>query len=187
MPIHQACYKILEEIAGTIDRAEIDSTGALLSAIQKAARVFVTGAGRSGLMMRGFAMRLMQLGIDTYVVGETTTPKILDTDILIVGSGSGRTGGPLSHAQIAHNTGVPIFAITVAHESPLNGIASVVIRLPGTAAKVHEKQDLPPSVQPMGSLFEQVLLIYLDAIIIMLMKEMDVQADMLINRHTTLE
>ena len=187
MEIGQACYMILEEISRTIDFAELDNTTALLDAIKGAKRVFVAGAGRSGMMMRSFAMRLMQVGIDTYVVGETTTPKILDTDILIVGSGSGRTGGPLSYAQIARNAGVRIFAITVAKSSPLNEVADVVLRLPAPTPKLHEHQNLKPSVQPLGSLFEQTLLVYLYALIIILMKDLGVEDDVLYNRHATLE
>ena len=37
-------------------------------------RVFVGGAGRSGLMLRAFAMRLMQTGREVCVIGETVTP-----------------------------------------------------------------------------------------------------------------
>jgi len=187
MEIHQAVYRILDEIAHTFEFGEFENTEELLKAIRSAKRVFVAGAGRSGLMMRSFAMRLMQVGIDTYVVGETTTPKILDTDLLIVGSGSGRTGGPLGYAQIARSSGVRIFAITVAHESPLNEIADVIIRLPAPTPKLHEEQPKFDSAQPLGSLFEQTLLVYLDALIIMLMELMDVDEDTLLGRHTTLQ
>ena len=39
-----------------------------------AKRVFVGGAGRSFLSMKMFAMRLMQLGKQTYLVGEVMHP-----------------------------------------------------------------------------------------------------------------
>ena len=55
--------------------------------------VFVAGSGRSGLAMRSFAMRLIHLGLSAHVVGETTTPRITDRDLLLIGSGSGSTPG----------------------------------------------------------------------------------------------
>ena len=187
MEIPQACYRILEEVSGVIDRADLSKTPELMKAITSAKRVFVAGAGRSGLMMRAFAMRLMQIGIDTYVVGESTTPDVRKDDLLIIGSGSGRTGGPVSYAQIARHSGVPLAAITAANESPINEMATLIVRLPAPTPKLHEVQNLPPSVQPMGSLFEQSLLVYLDALIILLMIELNVPESVLYGRHTQLE
>lgn len=57
---------------------------------QKANRIFIAGAGRSGFAARGFANRMMHLGFTVYFVGETTTPSIQAGDLLIVGSGSGK-------------------------------------------------------------------------------------------------
>ena len=68
-------------------------------------RIFVAGAGRSGLCMRAFGMRLMHLGKTVYVVGETTTPSIAATDLLILGSGSGRTASLLAMAEQAQRRG----------------------------------------------------------------------------------
>ena len=183
----QACYRILEEVAGVLDRGDMSKTPELIKAITSAKRIFVAGAGRSGLMMRAFAMRLMQLGIDTYVVGESTTPDVHRDDLLIIGSGSGRTGGPVSYAQIAKSAGVPLAAVTAAKDSPINQLAGIVIRLPAPTPKTHEVEKLPPSVQPMGSLYEQALLVYLDALIILLMEEMKVSENVLYGRHTQLE
>jgi 6-phospho-3-hexuloisomerase len=187
MSISQACYRILEEISRTIDASGMDGTDALLEAIPKAKRVFVTGAGRSGLMIRAFGMRLMQIGVDTYVVGETTTPSIAKGDLLIVGSGSGSTGGPLSFAQIAQHMGAKVAGITAAKDAPLKDLSDILIWLPAPTPKVHEDNGLPPSAQPLGSLFEQTLLVYLDALIILLMRTMNVEADTLMQRHATLE
>jgi len=187
MAIAQSCYRILEEISRTIDSADMTATPELLDVIGKAKRVFVTGAGRSGLMMRSFAMRLMQIGVDTYVVGETTTPQIERGDVLVVGSGSGQTGGPVSFANIARHAGGRVVAITAAAKSPLRELAEIVVTLPAPTPKSSNNHDVPPSVQPLGSLFEQMLLIYVDALIIMLMETMGVDADTLMSRHTRLE
>ena len=187
MDIGQACYRILEEISRTIDFGEMENTGELLETIVGAKRVFVAGAGRSGNMMRSFAQRLMQIGIDTYVAGETTTPEIRKGDLMIIGSGSGRTGGPVSYARIAEHAGARIAAVTAAGDSPISGLAHIIIRLPAPTPKIPDIKSLPPSVQPLGALFEQTMLVYLDALIIMLMEKLEVGEDILQRRHTRLE
>ena len=63
--------------------------------------VFVTGAGRSGLAAKAFAMRLMHLGVSAYVVGETISPAIREDDCIIAISGSGETNTIVSAATIA--------------------------------------------------------------------------------------
>ena len=68
--------KIVEELdfaLGSIGETEGEK---FVEAVLAADRVFVAGAGRSLLMIRGFAMRLMHLGFQAYVVGETVTPAI---------------------------------------------------------------------------------------------------------------
>lgn len=187
MEISQACYRVLEEVSRTIDSADLAGTNEMLAALQSSPHIFVAGAGRSGLMMRSFAMRLMQIGVDAYVVGETTTPDIRKGDLLMIGSGSGSTGGPVSYAHIARHAGARVGVVTAATEAPLNTLGDIVVRLPAPTPKVHENHSPPPSVQPLGSLFEQTLLVYLDALIIMLMQQMGVDEERLKQRHARLE
>ncbi|MCP6043014.1 SIS domain-containing protein, partial [Klebsiella pneumoniae] len=59
--------------------------------ILRAKKIFVAGGGRSGFMAKAFVMRMMHVGLDVYVVGETVTPNLEVDDIFIVGSGSGET------------------------------------------------------------------------------------------------
>ena len=59
--------------------------------IDKNKCIFILGAGRSGLMARGFAMRLVHIGYTVYVIGETITPSIQAGDVLVSVSGSGKT------------------------------------------------------------------------------------------------
>ena len=61
-------------IAQIAERIEDDEVERLLGAIRGARRIYVMGAGRSGLVAKGFAMRLMHLGLSSFVVGETITP-----------------------------------------------------------------------------------------------------------------
>jgi D-arabinose 5-phosphate isomerase GutQ len=71
----------LTKILG-IDRSkEIADTVQILTAAKK---LFVYGVGRSGLAARAFAMRMVQLGIDCYFIGETITPVVGDRDAVVI-------------------------------------------------------------------------------------------------------
>ena len=61
--------------------------------------MFCAGAGRSGFQVKGFAMRLMHMGISSYVVGETCTPNIKEGGLLVICSGSGETKSLVNHAK----------------------------------------------------------------------------------------
>ena len=70
---------ILLELARTLHSIDEQQIDKLAVQILEAGAVFVAGAGRSGLMMRAFAMRLMHLGLRAYVVGETVPGYVMST------------------------------------------------------------------------------------------------------------
>ena len=78
----------IRAIAHSISDTDVE---AFLAEILNAQRIYVMGAGRSGLVAKGFAMRLMHLGLQSYVVGETITPALRKGDVIVIFSGSGRT------------------------------------------------------------------------------------------------
>ena len=80
----------LATVAVDIDRREMQR---LVDVIAGANRLFVTGMGRSGLMARALAMRLMHLKLEVFVVGETTTPAIRKGDLLLCCTRYGRSPG----------------------------------------------------------------------------------------------
>ena len=60
--------------AGSLDRSEVNAFVAEIIATHESRhRIFLLGEGRSGLVARSFAMRLMHLGFDVYVFGEVVT------------------------------------------------------------------------------------------------------------------
>jgi 6-phospho-3-hexuloisomerase len=69
MDIREYGKKIAEELSSTLSRLDWDETEALAAAVIKAKKTYVAGAGRSLLMIRALAMRLMQTGFTAYVVG----------------------------------------------------------------------------------------------------------------------
>ena len=90
---------IVNELGQALSSISERNTENLIDMIEGADRVFLAGCGRSGLMVRGFAMRLMHMGKKVYVVGETTTPSINQGDLLIIASGSGETGSLVAMAN----------------------------------------------------------------------------------------
>ena len=186
MDFQQACKIIVDELSGALSKVDPESVAKLIEALESSKRVFVVGAGRSGLMVRTFAMRLMQMGLESYVAGETTTPPIAPGDLIIVGSASGETGGPVSTARIAKSPKVKIVAITVFADSTLGKLADLVVTIPAPTPKAKRSQPAN-SVQPMGSLFEQSLLALLDAVILVLMEKRRLTSDQMFKKHAVLE
>lgn len=71
----------IRSIAGTISDDDVET---FIHELLSAKRVYVIGAGRSGLVAKAFAMRLMHLGLKAYVVGETITPAMNVGDVMVV-------------------------------------------------------------------------------------------------------
>jgi 6-phospho-3-hexuloisomerase len=148
--------------------------------------VFIAGAGRSGLMIRSFAMRLAHLGRSVQVVGDVTTRRLGPGDVLLIGSGSGKTRGILAMAESAVENGGKIGIITISPESPLAKLSAcvVVIRAPTPKS---QQENPESSIQPMGSLFEQSLLVTLDVMVMMLMEKLGQTAEQMFDLHANLE
>jgi 6-phospho-3-hexuloisomerase len=152
--------------------------------VAAADRVFVHGAGRSGIALRMTAMRLMHLGRVVHVVGDATTPSIGAGDVLLTASGSGTTAGIVRAAENAATAGARVAVITTAAESPLAHLASAVVVLPAAG-----KQDRSgtASAQYAGSLFEQGVALLGDALFHALWQRSGLSADDIWPRHANLE
>lgn len=174
---------VVKELEATISKIDDGDIAQLARVIAKANRVFATGSGRSGLMVRAFANRLLHLGIPVSVVGEISTPRIREGDLLLVSSGSGKSASPLGQARIAHECGAKVALVTASEQSPLRDIADAVLTIP--AQTKASSQDA--SAQPMGSAFEQSTLIVYDALVLALMDLTNQTASDLKARHANLE
>lgn len=180
---------ILDELRRTLNQiscAEIDS---LVREVTGARRVFVAGAGRSGLAMRSFAMRLAQLGLTVHVVGETTSPAVRPGDLLLIGSGSGVTDRLVHYAGKAAEAGARVAAATADPASPAARLADVVVVIPAPTPKSSKEAigQEQRSGQPMGTLFEQSLGVLLDACVMLLMARLDETGRSMFARHANLE
>ena len=179
--------QVLAEVTVCIRQVSTESLSQAGALMEVASRIFVAGAGRSGLCMRALGMRLMHLGKTVYVVGETTTPSIAAENLLILGSGSGRTASLFAMAKQARREGAKILLFTTDANSPLAELADQRVVIPAPSFKTTEGVRGLKSVQPLGTLFEQSLLILCDSLILGLMQQTGVGAVQMFERHTNLE
>ena len=184
-----AVQTILSENATVVahlaaDPAATAALDGMAERLQGADRVFVLGAGRSGLALRMTAMRLMHLGLTVHVVGDVTTPAITAADALLVASGSGSTAGIVRAAETARSVHATVLAVTTAPDSALAGLADVSLIVPAA-----QKQDHGGtlSAQYSGALFEQVVVLVGDALFHALWQASGATADELWPRHANLE
>lgn len=177
---------ILRELGKTLEGVSAEGVRRIVGAVGKAEKVFVAGAGRSGFQMKSFAMRLAHLGLDAHVVGEATAPALTSRDLVIIGSGSGSTATLVALAAKAAEIGAAVALLTIDETSEIGRLADVVVKIPAPSPKA-EKPAAVESVQPMGSLFEQALLIVLDAVVVMLMAARGVDSAGMFKRHANLE
>lgn len=195
---NQAYTELLRSIEAALNGLNPVEVESILSSLQEAqkdrSKVLIIGAGRSGLVGKAFAMRLMHLGFDVYVLGETITPHVGDNDLVIVISGSGTTSGPLNAANMAKKLNSKVIAITSKENSPLAKTADLVVDIPGRQDIAKEDEYTSrqlkgqhESLAPMGTMFEDTCMIFLDSIIAELMNRMGVSEESLLERHATIE
>jgi len=157
-------------------------------------KVLVMGAGRSGLVGKAFAMRLLHLGYNVYVLGETIVPSIGRGDLVIAISGSGRTKLIVTAAEAAKHVGATVIAITSYADSPLGKIADIVVEVPGRT-KIAKEEDyfarqilgIHEPLAPLGTLFEDMVMIFLDSVVVELMHRLGKTEEDLRALHANIE
>jgi 6-phospho-3-hexuloisomerase len=183
----------IRAIANTISD---DDVGKLLAELLRAKRIYVIGAGRSGLVAKAFAMRLMHLGLQAYVVGETITPAMKAGDAIVVFSGSGRTKTVADIAETAKELGAHICLITSNADSRIGKIADCIVIIEhqrdevkddAQEFEIRQMMGEHKSFAPLGTLFETASMIFGDAVISRLMEITKTDESALKGRHTNIE
>lgn len=190
-----AIEAILDNIHDAEEYLNEEDIAQFIEIITTADNIFVTGAGRSGLAAKAFAMRLMHLGLSSYVVGETISPAINAGDCILAISGSGETNTIVTAAKISKKRGARVLALTSYPESSLGQLADALIRVKGrTKVEVDDENYLKrqikgnyTSLTPLGTAFELTSLVFLDGLVSELMETMGKTEEDLKNRHTVLE
>jgi 6-phospho-3-hexuloisomerase len=168
---------VRDEVCGVLSAVsseQMSSAAALFT--DRGRRWFCSGQGRSGLVARMVAMRLMHIGFDAHAVGDATAPSIGEGDGLVMISGSGETPVTLHLARLARGFGARMLAVTTRADSTLAGLADAVIEVPTAGTS-----------QFGGSLFEQSALLLLDALILDLIAGDPQAYAVMRGRHTNLE
>ncbi|MEQ6376724.1 6-phospho-3-hexuloisomerase [Bacillaceae bacterium S4-13-56] len=177
---------IASEVREVLQRVNPEQTEQLAGELDKAQRIFMAGTGRSGLVGKMIAMRLMHIGYQVFVVGETITPSIESDDLLLVISGSGSTRTLKCYADQAKSIGAKVALVTTNENSPIGELSICNVFIPAATKK--RLANEPNTIQPLGSQFDQSAHLLLDAVVVYLLKKQDRKDDSSLNKqHANLE
>jgi len=193
-----AAEEIIEGIRRSIQELNMKEVEQLIKLLLEAKdkKIFIVGMGRSGFVARAFALRLMNLGFNVYFLGETITPAAEKGDLLIAISGTGTTKMVLTASSAAKDIGATVIAITSFPESPLGQIADHVVTVRGRTKMGWPKEEDYLARQivgerepltPLGSIFENNCMVFLDGLIVELMHRLGRTEEDLKRRHATIE
>jgi 6-phospho-3-hexuloisomerase len=193
-----AAEEILTGAQQAISELDFDQVEKMIQMILDARhkRIFVVGVGRSGFVGRAFAVRLMNLGFNVYFLGETITPAATKEDLIIVISGSGTTKLAITASSTAREIGAKVIAITSYPESQLGRTADHIVFVGGrTKIGWPRKKDYlarqilgeRETLSPLGSIFENNSMIFLDSLIVELMHRLGKTEEEMRRLHATIE
>lgn len=169
----------LKDILNQVSHKDIETVKKLFI---KANRIFVYGAGRSGLVAKAFAIRLVHLGFQTYVIGETITGPVDKGDLVIIVSGSGETIPAVMTAEIAQNLGAKVVSITGKKKSEIAKYADITIFISASCDDSKRKK-----YAPLGTLFEASVWILLDGIVADLLDMKNETEETMHRRHSIIQ
>ena len=178
---------IINELHENASLVDIQELSEATNALNIATKIFITGCGRTGLAMRALSNRLVHLGKSVYIVEDITTPAIKPGDLLVVGSGSGETKSLIAITKEAKKIGAKILVITIHANSTIGSLGDYKIILPGSTPKSKLDNNTSKSIQPMGSLFEQMVWLVSDALIMKLMYLSQISEEQMYLKHANLE
>ena len=185
LSIKSTTKAIINEIDAVLDGIKEGEFKKFVKAINSSKNIFVTGQGRSGLVARTFAMRLTHIGFSCHVVGDTTTPNIDEGDMLIACSSSGTTSVTCHIAGLAKRLNAQVVVITAHPNSELSEYAGLSIEIPASDTDLVIQSQLTEQFR--STLFEQACLVYLDAVILTLVRLLNREEVEMMKRHANLE
>lgn len=178
--------QVLEELRPGLSADVLEQIAPLSEALSGAHRIMCYGVGREGLMMRALAMRLFHLGCDAHVVGDMTTPPVRKGDVLFVSAGPGHFSTVAALAEIARASGGRVICITAEPEGAVPKAADLTIHLPAQTMAA-DQGAAATSVLPMGSLYEALMFLFFEILVLDLRDRMGVSPEAMRANHTNLE
>lgn len=181
-------YKIiLTELGDSLAKIDEEEVEHLVDRIVEKGNMFVVGAGRMGLMLHSFAMRLGHMGFGSHIVGSPTCPPIGSQDLLIVASSSGETATVREVVGRANRENAEIIAITARTDSTIAELASSVLFVEAPSTLEAGGNGGVVSQQPMKTLFEQSVFVLLESVVLCIMHRTGQGAGDMAKRHANLE
>jgi len=168
---------ILKALAKMLSEDRSAEVNAAVDLVTKAPKIFVYGVGRSGLVARAFAMRLVQLGLKCFFIGETITPIVEAGDCVLIVSNTGATMSAVQTANIARRVGATVVSVTGNRTSKLAHASNVVVTV---------REEAGPEVSkyaPLATLFEEATLILLDGVVAQVMERLGENESTMRARH----
>lgn len=175
---------ILHEITHSMEQLDFSLLEAFLQEIRLAKRIFCIGAGRSGIMLQAFCMRLNHLGLQAFMLGTVSCPPTEPGDLVVAASGSGETLGIIAILQKAKKIGAKTVVFTAANNSSIFPYGDIIIQACAPSGLLNDGKQ---SCQPMRTLFEQVAFIIYETIISLLKKRCQISEEEMARRHANLE
>jgi len=182
---------ILGKIKEVTDKISPEDFDNFINFLIKSPRIYIIGAGRSGLVAKAFGMRLVHLKKKVFIVGETIAPAMRRGDALIAVSGSGKTTWVVETARASKSLGGKVAAITWDSNSELAGLADAVVLIESkiipreiTGYTTRELMGLPQP--PLGSLFEISTLIFFEVCVLELMNRLGIEEEEMKKIHANL-
>lgn len=177
---------ILEEHKSVFEKQNLNEIAIFMEQIKEVRRIFVMGVGREGVTGRAFGMRLMHLGKEVHWIWDDTTPGMEEGDLFIVINGSGKIGHIHYVAEQAKKAGASLSVVTGNPREKTALLADSILFVPASVFNGTDER-ITPSIQPMGSLFEQHLFLLFDIVIMMLEEEWRVTDKQMEKRHRNVE
>ena len=164
----------------------------LLDAKEKNSRVFLFGTGRSGFVAKSFAMRLMHLGFEVCVIGESIVNALKKDDVVIAITKSGTRNSIKRLVDTKDEFNTRLLAVCGCKDNNLyeRSDKSIVIdelndikRSEDEKTRLDELSFDEDNLIVMGTAFEISTLVLLDSLIIELMLCLDETPECMEARH----
>jgi 6-phospho-3-hexuloisomerase len=166
-----------EKVTVALERIDPKSIARAVEILVRAPQIFVYGAGRSGIIGRAFAMRLVQAGLRAYVIGESVTPIVRHGDAVFVLSAQGESYSSIQTANIVRREGAELIVLTSKPGSKIAHAASHLMTVE------FDEDAERPRYAPLGTLFEAASLRLTDGLIAELLRVRGETEESMRRRH----
>ena len=178
--------QLLDELRPGLAPEVLAQLPPLVAAIAGTRRLACHGVGREGLMMKALAMRLFHLGLDAHVVGDMSLPPLGKGDVLLVSAGPGAFSTISALVDVARKADARVICFTAEPDGPVPKAADLAIHLPAQTMAA-DQGAAATSILPMGSLYEALMFLFFELLVLDLRDHLGVTPEAMRARHTNME